>query len=268
MRLKYFLEIFWSQAPLSWAIIRASECDLLSKQTFIAPILEVGCGDGLVTKTLFEGKKGYIDVGIDLDSNELRRAKKTGMYQKLLKGDICHSAFATATFNTVFANGVLEHIPDLPLALAQISRILKKNGRLITTSPIDTYTNLLFYQRLFTFLQLPKLAEAYGNFINTKFAHRHLLSVKSWKKLFDQVGLELITFQSCNNPRTTAVHDLFLPLSLGSKTYKDTSDRLALMPSIRKQLQKPLISSLLALTNEESNSGNINSTVLLVAKKK
>lgn len=268
MNIKYFLEKFWSQAPLSWAIIRASECNLLSKQAFYSPILEVGCGDGLVTKTLFEGKKGYIDVGIDLDSNELRRAKNTGMYKKLLKKDICHSTFTSESFNTVYANGVLEHIPDLHRALTEISRLLKKNGRLITTSPIVTYTNLLLYQRLFARLHLPKLAEAYGNFINNKFVHRHLLSVKSWKKLFDQVGLELISFENCNNSRTTAVHDLFLPFSLGSKALKDISDDLALMPSIRKLLQKPLIPSLLTLTKEENNNENINSTVLLIAKKR
>ena len=130
-----YLTKLWSHAPFSWAIIRANELLLLEKETFKPPILEVGCGDGIVSSLLFKNKKGIIDIGIDLDRSELKRAEKTKIYKKLIQADITNTEFASNSFNTIFTNGVLEHIPDLESALNEISRLLKKDGKLITTSP-------------------------------------------------------------------------------------------------------------------------------------
>src|SRR3989344_452037 len=176
MKRSTFLIRLWTYAPFSWAVIRTRECELLSQQNFTRPILEVGCGDGLVSSVVFNFQRKSIDMGIDLNLEELRRAKKTGIYGQLQVADITKCKFKSKSFNTIFANGVLEHIPDLNAAISEISRLLKPGGILITTSPTDNYTRLLFYYRLFRSMGLKNMAAEYGRLINRAFAHIHLLT--------------------------------------------------------------------------------------------
>jgi len=57
-----FLYNYLKQAPISLAIERSFECEILSKQKFQRPILDIGCGEGLFALILFDEK---INVGID-----------------------------------------------------------------------------------------------------------------------------------------------------------------------------------------------------------
>ncbi|MCD8038177.1 MAG: class I SAM-dependent methyltransferase [Lachnospiraceae bacterium] len=50
--------------------------------------------------------------------------------------DITNLQFANDTFDYIICNHVLEHIVDLPKALSELKRVLKKNGKAIVTVPI------------------------------------------------------------------------------------------------------------------------------------
>ena len=231
--------------------------------------MEIGCGDGLVSSIFFRGKKNAVDVGIDLDIDELRRAEKTGIYKKLRRIDITKNAFETNTFNTIFANGVLEHIPDLELAIKQISRILKPGGELITTSPTANYTRLLFYYRVLSNLNLYGLAQKYGNFINKTFAHRHLLTHEEWQLLLKRHHLIIKKYYFYNNSFITAIHDISLPLALGTKLTKRRTDRMVLFPDWRARIIKkfsPIITQV--LNSNANNTYEKNASILIIAQKK
>ena len=264
MNKKILLDL-WSQAPLSWAIIRAQECRLLKEQKFIPPILEIGCGDGLISQIVFNNKNASIDLGIDLDSKELHRAEKTKLYKKLLLLDITKNNFKPNSFNTVFANGVLEHIPNLDKTLREVSKILKPNGLLITTSPSINYTGLLFYHRLFSLLGFKKLAEDYGNKINTVFVHKHLLSKKDWEDICKKNNLNVVRITSYNNPLVVALHDLFLPFSVFTKLIKNYTDKMVLFINLRRVILNPLIPLLDKIVTAQSQR---NASLLIVARKK
>ncbi len=268
MKTSDYLEKFWTQAPLAWSLIRTEECKLLSQVKFKRPILEVGCGDGFVTKILFAAKneKQKIDVGIDLDSIELSLAKKTGMYNKLFNIDIRKTPFPPASFKTVFANGVLEHIPDLDDALSEISRILTPGGQLITTSPMDSFTGLLLFCRLFESLHLSKLAKWYGRKLNNAFAHYHLMPLSRWKRLLRNSGLTLVTHKYYNSPKVVMLHDLTLPFSLGSKQLKRTTGSMVFFPEVRKYVTE-LISPILTKYITDDASSSEYGSIMLVAKK-
>lgn len=263
-----YLHTLWSNAPLSWAIIRAVECQLLSQQQFRSPVLEVGCGDGLVTKTFFQNRKYAVDLGIDLDIQELSRAAKTDVYKNLEKIDICQNNIPARSFNTIFANGVLEHISQLDKALLQISRILKKDGIFITTSPTNNYAKLLFYSQFFSKMGFKNAARVYENMINKKFHHVHLYDHLQWKNRLKAAGLQLRDYTYYNNTLLTSIHDLALPLSLFTKTLKHSTDQMALFTSIRKILLKPLIPFMQrALSLQYPKDGHTHASILLVAKK-
>lgn len=257
----------WKHSPFSWAIIRTPECYLLSQEEYKSPILEVGCGDGFVSQVIFSDKKNVIDLGIDIDPMELKRAKKATVYKKNLLEDITHNKLKSNSFNTVFANGVLEHIPDLEKALAEIARILKPGGKLITTSPTNNYTRLLFYYRLFNKIGLHNLANWYGERINKVFAHKHLLSYKQWETLLKKVHLTPVKHIYYNNSISTALHDLFLPFSIFTKLIKKHTDKMVLFPFLRGILITPFVKQLEEISLYEVFKDK-NASILLVAHKK
>lgn len=265
--IEYFLKKLWLKAPLSWAIIRAPECELLSKQEFKHPIMEIGCGDGLVTQIIFKNKKMSVDLGIDLFPLELKRAEKTRLYKKVAHIDVTNSSLKTHSFSTIFANGVMEHIPDLDRALSEITRILKKGGYFISTSPMDSYTGHLAYYRLFTFLGLKPLATLYGNWINKTFAHYHLYGSKVWRQKLKKAGLKLETYSFYNPPSTILIHDLFFPFAVGMKSLKDNTDKMVLFEPLRKIVLLPLAAFFSNFQKISDKNENQFSSILLVAKK-
>ena len=54
-----------------------------------------------------------------------------------IKADICALPFKDGSFDLIFCNHVLEHIPDHIKAMEELYRVLKKGGTLIAQVPID-----------------------------------------------------------------------------------------------------------------------------------
>ena len=67
--------------PAPLAIERSHECDILPRQLFEHPILDVGCGDGLFSYCLFDEK---LDTGIDPRTEELAHAQRYLGYEELI----------------------------------------------------------------------------------------------------------------------------------------------------------------------------------------
>jgi cyclopropane fatty-acyl-phospholipid synthase-like methyltransferase len=73
-----------------------------------ARVLEVGCGSG---KTLARLTRRFEVTGVELSSEQLRRAELRVPAARLVHADICTSDFAPASFDAVAAFYVLGHIP-------------------------------------------------------------------------------------------------------------------------------------------------------------
>ena len=76
LRQKYLLA-----APASLARERTLECQLYQSQTFQRPVLDIGCGDGLLASILFDDQ---IDTGIDPNASEIAVAESRKVYKELL----------------------------------------------------------------------------------------------------------------------------------------------------------------------------------------
>lgn len=74
--------------------------------------------------------------GIDLEEDHIRRIPP-GIYDQLLSDSATSLPFADASFDTIVAGELVEHIPahELPVMLREFHRLLRPGGRLLLTTP-------------------------------------------------------------------------------------------------------------------------------------
>jgi ubiquinone/menaquinone biosynthesis C-methylase UbiE len=93
-------------------------------------ILEVGSGPGFDALSFL--KSGALYSGIDLVPENIERARKhLGFYgytPDVREGDAEDLPFDAQSFDVVYSNGVLHHVPDMKRAFAEIHRVLKPAG--------------------------------------------------------------------------------------------------------------------------------------------
>jgi ubiquinone/menaquinone biosynthesis C-methylase UbiE len=107
-------------------------------------VLEVGCSDGHVLKSISE-RSGPLQAsnfsGIDLSLVSLRRAKTKG-FSQLVQSDALELPFRGGAFDLLIASQVLEHLSDHRGALKQAYSALKAGGHLILTVPMADWFKL------------------------------------------------------------------------------------------------------------------------------
>lgn len=84
-------------------------------------VLDVGCGDGR-----FLPPDG---IGVDIDRERLLAARSR--WAKLVQADAHALPFRDATFDTVFANRMLNAAGRVDEVLAEITRVLRPEGTLV-----------------------------------------------------------------------------------------------------------------------------------------
>ena len=100
-------------------------------------VLEVGCGSGGYALHLAE-RVGCRLVGLDLNAPGIRNANRLASARGLVsraRFEQCDASknlpFEDETFDAVFSNDVLCHLPGRPEVLSEISRVLKPGGRML-----------------------------------------------------------------------------------------------------------------------------------------
>ena len=93
-------------------------------------LLDLACGGGLLAPHL--AGAGYRHVGVDLSATALPLARTHGVIP--VRGDVLRLPFADEVADVVVAGEVLEHVADLPAAVAEACRVLRPGGTLV----IDT----------------------------------------------------------------------------------------------------------------------------------
>jgi len=95
-------------------------------------VLDVGAGPGLYADAVSSHIPDGRYFAGDLSFGMAQRARERGIQAVNL--DIQHLPFAASTFDVVLANHMLYHVPDLDLAFAELSRVLKPDGVLLAAT--------------------------------------------------------------------------------------------------------------------------------------
>ena len=96
-------------------------------------VLDVGCGAG--TDLVRFAKGGAIVSGVDLSAAAIALARQNvsqqGLEADLREADGEHLPYAEATFDLVFAHGVVQYTPDGAALIRECQRVLKPGGEAI-----------------------------------------------------------------------------------------------------------------------------------------
>lgn len=98
-------------------------------------VLEVGCGIGAQTRILAAQNPGVHFTCIDIDEQSLQKASEEIEWLRLAnvhfqQADIFNLPFFPKSFDHIFCCFVLEHLPDPPIALQSLQKVLRQGGTL------------------------------------------------------------------------------------------------------------------------------------------
>ena len=102
-----------------------------------ARVLEVGCGGGALLS--FMRARGSDPTGSDLLPEAVRLAREAAPGCEVLEADAGRLPFPDASFDRLVSHHLVEHLPDLPAALAEWKRVLAPGGVMVICTPNRLY---------------------------------------------------------------------------------------------------------------------------------
>ena len=100
--------------------------------------LDVGCSSGMITNELLNNFQGNA-YAIDISDQSIKYAKENYMDINFLVADIEKGIdFESDYIDSILLANVVEHLVNWDIALAEIIRVLKNNGRLIIAADNET----------------------------------------------------------------------------------------------------------------------------------
>src|SRR5436309_3855512 len=173
------LQIYKWPAQAFW---RYFEVEALSRISFEHPILEIGCGDGRLSAMFLDD----IDEGIDVNPRSVEKCRQLSghVYRRVRCLDVRQLECTKDGYATVYANCVMEHIPDIQRVLAGCYRSLLAGGKLIITVPlVEMNRHLLLPWRW------------YAKMRHRQLAHVNLFDEQGWENLIRDAGFSAVEFR-------------------------------------------------------------------------
>ena len=149
-------------------------------------VLDYCCGDGYYSFTA--ARNGAEVIGIDISNVSIENCQKRAALERFEKTttflvmDAEELKFDNDSFDIIVVSGVLHHL-DLKKAFAELSRVLKPDGKIICMEPLKHNPVIHFYRKMTPHLRtqyefehiLKKsdlgMAKLYFNGIETRFFH-------------------------------------------------------------------------------------------------
>jgi SAM-dependent methyltransferase len=231
------LRRYLERAPAALAIERMLECRILGQQAFARPILDLGCGDGILAATLFAKR---IDVGIDVDAREIATAQRLNAYDELI---VCAANCVPkpdASFASVFSNSVLEHIPELDPVVAEVRRLLVPGGSFYVTVPTNRFELYSALGRLLSAIGHERTLSFYRAAYNRFWQHYNVHDESGWRQMFTRAGFEIAETRSYDSSAVCLLNDLLMPAALPAMVNKKLFGRWIALPNLRRWLAPAL----------------------------
>jgi len=146
-------------------------------------LLDVGCGNGRYLDGM--NKLGWDVKGVEFNENAVRVCRLSGL--DVHHGDLFSANFEDRSFDVINVSHVIEHVPDPKSFFSELSRVLKKNGRLIIKTPNSKALGRALFNTNWYANDVPR--------------HIYLFSEKNLFELAQQSGLEIKQIRTRSTPK-------------------------------------------------------------------
>jgi len=168
-------------------------------------VLDAGCGPGTYSLTL--ASNGFEVSGFDINKKKVSQAIKISRELDIpvnfSVANVYHlKKYKSNCFDVVICSDVLEHLKNDSLAVKELARLLKDDGKLIITVPTDTKLNRKYkksfgHERLYMLQSMSELLRKNGLIIEKSISYLCFFGRMSWiinRSLFRSKILTAITF--------------------------------------------------------------------------
>lgn len=146
-------------------------------------VLDVGCGDGAYLR--FKAAQGCRVFGVDINRRALERLKQTMPEATTFCGPLWNAGFDAESFDHIALSHVLEHIDEPVRLVAELRRLLKRNGTVRVQVPNARSLTSAIFRRFWIGLDTPR--------------HVWVFSPRNLERLFEANGFRIISFRTPEN---------------------------------------------------------------------
>ena len=168
-------------------------------------ILDLACGNGTVSQFLL--KRGYQVTAVDISKEAIRQTKKKGIKNTVILNIETKLPFKSRYFDIVFWGDNIEHIIYPEKVLKEISRVLKKTGRIIISTP-----NLGFIFYRWSFLKkgsMPCTEEIISD--PWEWKHIRFFNFETLKNLLNKNSFKIIKIRGTIEPGIYGIFSKIYP---------------------------------------------------------
>lgn len=230
---KKYLGDFLKIAPLSHALWRSAEALSFARVKYKSPLLDLGCGWGEFSGVVFN----KIEMGIDINQDELNRAVTGKQYKNVRWADARKLPFRARSYQTVISVSVLEHIEHSERVISEVYRVLSPGGLFIFSVPTISIRDGLLVPKICRWLGFKRVAEKYFELHCRAFKHVGLKPKSWWKDKLEKNGFEIVVEEGTISLTLLRLHELFLISALPSQLGKLLfGKRLMMLVGLRSKL--------------------------------
>ena len=170
-----------------------------------SPTLDIGCGDGKLSKMIFEGG---INIGLDLSPELLYESRVNSAFEYYIIADTQYLPFRANSIRFINSIGVLHTIPDILKVLTEINTILLSGGTLCIAQPSDRFKEYLFFSPLKK-IGLKRIYLKYSEWRCNKLRNFHCYDLNKVNNLFKKTNFKMIAQQNYISKSSVWIWDFF-----------------------------------------------------------
>lgn len=156
----------------------------IAKSYVKGDVLDIGCGSAFVARFL---KKEQRYVGIERNARRVNQLKRRYPHYEFYDRDLEKTRLnlGKRKFDTIFMIAVIEHLLDLKSVILECKKYLRKNGKLIITTPTSFGNNIVH-----------KLGAKIGLFCReTVNDHKFIYDFESLRQMLASLGLRIVEYR-------------------------------------------------------------------------